>query len=104
MLGAIVFLQYSSLTQCNVRLELALNFRSSEIEDLSPLENNALSRWAAKNGLSKERALEGRRVFSASKGDGVCVVLALEPGAFGTSPIYCYNRRGDLVSEYSQIE
>ena len=104
VLAAIFFWQSSLLSQCNARLGLALEFQASQIDDLSSIEADALSRWATKNNVNMERALVGRRAFSASKGDEVCVVLALEPGAFGTSPIYCYDRRGNLVSEYSEVE
>lgn len=104
ILGVLYFWQDSLLSQCRARLDLALDFQASQIEDLSSIEANALSRWAAKNDVGMERALQGRRAFSASKGDEVCVVLALEPGAFGTSPMYCYDRRGNLVSEYSETE
>jgi len=102
ILGSLLLWQVSLLNQCRDRLDLAFAFRASQIEDLSSLEVDAPSRWAEKNDIDSERALRGRRAFSASKDDEVCVVLALEPGAFGTSPIYCYDRQGDLVSEYSE--
>ncbi len=78
-----------------------------------PIVQDAIRRWAQKNKVSPQRAMEGRLIVWMNFPDRACVSLSLRPGSVGGVPVYCY--AGDnsgaiykqttrLIEEYSNVE
>jgi len=78
-----------------------------------PNVQDAMRRWAAKDGLPIERAMEARSIEMMHFPDRDCVQFELEPGSVGGVPIYCYRTdmssgvstsTTELVFEHSDVE
>jgi hypothetical protein len=75
---------------------------SSEIYSTYPHVQDAMQRWAAKLGLSVQRAMEGRSIQMMHFPERDCVQFKIELGAVGGVPIYCYRIETSGPSEVPQ--
>ena len=55
-----------------------------------PNVQDAMRRWAAKDGLPVEKAMEGRSIEMMHFPHRECIQFTIELGAVGGVPIYCY--------------
>ena len=86
-------------------LDLAFRMVSPpRLEELSGLELKALRLWAMKVRTSPGAAIERRDVRAFSVGEGTCVALLLARGDLGGSPVYCFDKAGNLIHRFDQIE
>ena len=78
-----------------------------------PNVQDAMRRWAEKDGISVERAMATRSIQMMHFPDRDCVQFQLSPGSVGGVPIYCYrsdtsdmvNRpTTELIFEQSDVE
>lgn len=90
--------------QCRARIEKAFALKSQDLASLSRIETHALAEWSRLKSITPSEAMVGRRVITTSKGDGRCVIIALEAGALGGSPMYCYDAAGKLIERYDRVE
>ena len=70
-----------------------------------PIVKDAMRRWAAKDALSVEKAMQGRTIEMVSLEDRDCVSFGLGEFDVGGVPTYCYRRNStQLVWEDSDVE
>ena len=78
-----------------------------------PNVQDAMKRWAAKDDITVERAMEGRSIEMMHFPDRDCVQFQIPTGSVGGVPIYCYQvdksenvTRGTtkLIFEHSDVE
>jgi len=78
-----------------------------------PNVQDAMQRWAAKDGISIDRAMSGRSIEMMHFSDRDCVQFQLSQGSVGGVPIYCYavdisgpasKETTKLVFEHSDVE
>lgn len=97
-------LQALSVRSKNTALEeLGVRPPSSPLD--APFVNRAFVKWAAKNGVSPARAMNGRYARVVRLEREVCVSLNMELGGVGGIPVYCFdvNTRA-LTRESDNIE
>lgn len=89
------------ITTEQLQTELGRSPRDKAIVD------DAVARWARKNGLSggHPRAMEERVVIVAHMGQERCVLLKLRARSVGGSPVYCYAQNSTkLVRSFDDVE
>jgi hypothetical protein len=78
-----------------------------------PNVQDAMGRWAAKEGLSVAKAMEGRTIEMMHFPDRECIQFNIELAAVGGVPIYCYRvdtsdlvprSTTELIYEHSDVE
>jgi hypothetical protein len=78
-----------------------------------PNVQDAMRRWAAKQGSSVEKAMEGRIIEMMHFPDRECIQFGIDLASVGGVPIYCYRfdtsdlgprRATELVYENSDVE
>ena len=70
-----------------------------------PIVRDAMRRWAAKDALSVDKAMQGRTIEMVSLKDRECVSFGLGDFDVGGVPTYCYRPNSThLVSEDSDVE
>jgi hypothetical protein len=62
-----------------------------------PLVDLALKTYASSLGIDEEQAKQGKVAVVARTKEGNCVNLRPEPGAIGTTYIYCFDQTGRMV-------
>jgi hypothetical protein len=105
VLAAVSLNSYIQLRDYKARLELAFKMTNpTKLEDLSLLERQAAQEWATKNNITLSQAVANRDVRAFRMDDQTCVVLLLERGALGDSPVYCFDESGTLSARFDDIE
>jgi hypothetical protein len=78
-----------------------------------PNVQDAMRRWAAKDGISIDRAMADRSIEMMYFPDRDCVQFQLSTGSVGGVPIYCYRsdtsglisrQTTELIFEHSDVE
>ncbi len=75
---------------------------------------DAIQRWADKDGISVEQAMHGRSIVAIPLSDRTCIQFQLDPISIGGEPVYCYRNANsvegttdittDLIYEDSNVE
>jgi hypothetical protein len=105
ILGLLAF-QHSNLQDCRWHLEMAFRDKAPlRLNQLTPLERKAVAEWATLNNISFNAAMAGNRdIRTLEMGNQTCIVLLLERGAIGGSPVYCFDKNARLINRFDNVE